>query len=241
MLRWESRCYKVAVLDSFPSMQPQMQNRRIFNKWLIASIAWALAYLSAMGKGVRLVWGKVTRRIVEKGTPMSTLLHADPAELDTSELETTPISEFDVMGDTMHQVDLESWRLEITGAVRQPTELSYREILALPMLERNALLICAGFFAYNGLWRGFSVGALLNEIGLDPDVSHVKFSGPEGLRRKTRKFKIEEVLNDQIFIAYSVNDTILPQRHGFPIRLVAEGHKGYKWVKYIDRVNVVAS
>ena len=218
-----------------------MQNRRVFNKWLLASIAWLLASLSTLGNSVRLVWGKVKRRILEKGTPMSTLVHADPSELDTSELETTPISEFDVMGDTMYRADLESWRLEITGAVRQQTELNYQELLALPVLERNALLICAGFFAYNGLWKGFSVGALLNQIGLDPDVSHVKFSGPEGLRRKTRKFKIEEVLSDQIFIAYSVNDIILPERHGFPIRLVAEGHKGYKWVKYVDRVKVVAS
>jgi sulfoxide reductase catalytic subunit YedY len=216
-----------------------MLNRRVFNKSILALLAWGITCFSTLGNAVRVAWAKIERRVVEKGTPMSTLLHADPSELDTSELETTPMSEFDVMGETTHRADLESWRLEVTGAVRQDAELSYQEILDLPVLERNALLICAGFFAYNGFWRGFSVGDLLRQIGLDAGVSHVKFSGPEGFRRKTRKFEIEEVLNDQIFIAYSVNDTILPERHGFPIRLVAEGHKGYKWVKYIDRVIVV--
>lgn len=178
------------------------------------------------------------RRIVEPGTPMSRLQHEDPAELDTSRLQTTPMSEFDVMGETAHSVDLKSWRLQIGGAVAHPVQLSYEQLLSRPVLERNALLICPGFFAYNGLWKGFSVAGLLAEYGVDPQATQVEFSGSEGFRRKKRRYSMAEVLSDQIFIAYGVNGETLPQRHGYPLRLVAEGHKGRKWVKYVNRITV---
>jgi DMSO/TMAO reductase YedYZ molybdopterin-dependent catalytic subunit len=188
--------------------------------------------------GVRAALAKAVRRIVEPGTPMSRLQHEDPAELDTSKLQTTPVSEFDVMGETEHSVDLDGWRLEIGGAVEHPAALTYEQLISRPVLERNALLICPGFFAYNGLWKGCSVADLLAEAGVDPSATRVKFSGSEGLRRKNRRYDLAEVLNDQIFIAYGVNGQALPQRHGFPVRLVAEGYKGYKWVKYVNRITV---
>jgi sulfoxide reductase catalytic subunit YedY len=199
-----------------------------------------LASISRLGGAVRTVWAATKRRLLERDTPMSSLLHVDPATLDTSNLDTTPISEFDVMGETDHRVDLEKWQLEIKGEVIKPVTFRYEELLDRPVLERNVLLICSGFFAYNGYWKGFSVAELLHEIGLKQGATHVKFSGPAGIRRKTRKFPLDEVMSDQIFIAYSVNEQPLPERHGFPIRLVAEDHKGWRWVKYINRIIVVS-
>jgi sulfoxide reductase catalytic subunit YedY len=185
------------------------------------------------------VWAKTGKRIVEKGTSMASLMHANPAKLDTRYLETTPIEEFDVMGEITRPVDLQSWSLRIDGAVARPIELSYEELLALPILELNVLLICPGFFAYNGMWKGFSVARLLEQAGVDSEATQIKFTGSEGFRKKARRFAIEEVMSDQLFLAYGVNDIALPERHGFPLRLVAEGHKGRKWVKYVHTVTAV--
>ena len=216
-----------------------MSTRRQIVKLALALGAGALLMFSKLGRGVRQALAQVKRRLLAKGTPMSELLHADPAELDTSSLETTPMEAFDVMGQTVHPVDLDYWRLEVRGGPRPSVQFTYQDLLALPVLERNVLLVCSGFFAYNGLWKGFSVAELLKDVGLIPGVSHVKFSGPEGIGRKTRKFSIDEVLSDKIFIAYAVNGQVLPERHGFPMRLVAEDHKGLRWVKYLNRVTVV--
>ena len=49
-------------------------------------------------------------------------------------------------------------------------------------------------------------------------------------------FPLEDILSDRVFLAYGVNSVTLPQKHGFPLRLVAEGYPGSDWVKYVSQV-----
>lgn len=213
--------------------------RQLVKLLLIYGVVYS-ALRTRVASGLSRFGSNASKRIVAKGTPLSSLIHADPAELDARNLETSSMEAFDVMGDTMYRVDLQNWRLAIDGAVQRPSEFTYEELVARPFIERNVLLICPGFFAYNGKWKGFSVARLLEEVGIDPRATHIKFSGPEGIRRNTKRYKIEEVNDDRLFLAYRVNDEPLPERHGFPLRLVAEGHKGRRWVKYVNRVVVVS-
>ena len=172
---------------------------------------------------------------------MSTLISKNPAELDAGNLDTSPMSEFDVMGQTEHKADLKEWRLSLSGAIETPKVLNYEEVGKLPSIERNVLIICPGFFAYNGLWKGISMASLLSDARLKPGVTHVKFSGPKGSGEKSKTFSIEEVMAEKVFLAYQVNGKPLPQRHGFPLRLVAEDHYGEVWVKYVDEMTVIAN
>jgi sulfoxide reductase catalytic subunit YedY len=52
------------------------------------------------------------------------------------------------------------------------------------------------------------------------------------------RFTIQEILSNKVFLAYQVNGQILPPRHGFPLRVVAEDHYGYEWVKYVDQITI---
>ena len=88
--------------------------RRIINVMLVC-MTFFLTPLDRLGRGVSLAWSKTLKRIVNKGTPMASLMHADPADFDTSALEMTPIQEFDVMGKTAHPVDLQIWRLKMSA------------------------------------------------------------------------------------------------------------------------------
>ena len=215
-----------------------MFNRRQIIKLFVFCGGLALTFFNSSINGIGLLFAAAKRRLLHKGTPMSELMHDDPAKIDTRNLETTPIDEFDVMGETDFSVNLDEWRLEISGAVKRPASFTYQELLNRPAIERNVLLICSGFFAYNGLWKGFSVADLLRELGYDPKARRVKFSGSAGFRRKNLRYDMEEVMSDKVFIAYAVNGQPLPQRHGFPLRLVADDHLGRRCVKYINQVTV---
>jgi len=45
-------------------------------------------------------------------------------------------------------------------------------------------------------------------------------------------------LADTVFLAYGVNGKTLPQKHGFPLRVVAEDTYGSDWVKYVYGLEV---
>jgi sulfoxide reductase catalytic subunit YedY len=167
---------------------------------------------------------------------MVKLVSKNPANLDTRNLELTPVEGFETMGLDDHDVDLNKWRLEIDGNVHRSLRLTYNQILQMPSIERNVLLICPGFFAYHARWKGISVAKLLETAELDSGVTDVTFSGPNGTYEKTERFSIEDILSDKVFLAYSVNDSVLPKKHGFPLRVVAEDYYGGDWVKYVYRI-----
>ncbi|UCD81652.1 MAG: molybdopterin-dependent oxidoreductase, partial [Desulfobacterales bacterium] len=100
------------------------------------------------------------------------------------------------------------------------------------------LLICPGFFTNHGRWRGISVKELLRQADADADTTHVSFRGPEGRYAKMEQFSIDEINSDKVFLAYQVNGQALPQKHGFPLRVVAEDHYGAEWVKFVHRIEV---
>ena len=167
---------------------------------------------------------------------MTSLVDKNPADLDTRHLDVIPLEQFETMGLTDHNTDLNTWRLKITGKVQKPLNLSYDQVLDLPTIERNVLLICPGFFTNHGKWKGISVTELLRLAQSESGITHVTFRGPPGRYAKTERFPIAEVTANKIFLAYQVNGQVLPRKHGFPLRVVAEDHYGSEWVKYVHEV-----
>jgi sulfoxide reductase catalytic subunit YedY len=217
-----------------------MKSRRDVIKLLAAFCAGAVTVFGRLENGLRVVYAATKRMVLPKGTPMRILTGRNPANLDARHLETTPLEQFGTMGQSNYSISTRIWRLEVIGAVRRPGKYTFEELAQRPKIERNVLLICPGFFAYYGRYQGISVADLLAEAGMKPEVTHIDFSGPNDLRRKTARFSLEEVLTNKVFLAYRVNGVPLPTRHGFPMRLVAEDHYGARWIKYVCTVSAVA-
>ena len=183
-------------------------------------------------------WGKIKRKILPRGTNRNSLINERPQDLDARNLEVTPTKEFGIMGLSDHPVNLAQWTLQVKGWVNNPLRLSYPQVRDLPFLERKVLLICPGFFANQGLWKGISIRTLLEKAGAKPGANHITISGPEGPYTKPEGFPWKEIFSDQVFLAYQVNGEDLPQQNGFPLRLVAEDYPGHTWVKYVDTIEV---
>ena len=218
-----------------------MYNRRGFIKTLMGFVGGMGLLLGMLAAGVRAVFAKAKKIILPKGIRMDTLVGKNPANLDTRNLDLTPVEAFGTMGLADHQVDLNRWRLEIGGLVEHPFKLGYAQVTEMPSLKKDVLLICPGFFAYYARWEGISVAKLLEMAGASPDVTHVSFSGPKGTYEKTERFPIADILSDKVFLAYGVNGSALPKKHGFPLRVVAQDYYGGDWVKYVYKVTASKS
>lgn len=210
-----------------------MQTRRHFAKLAFGGVLGGGAVL-ALSSWTRWLWA-AARKVLAAETDRKTLIHEDPATLDATNLEITPLEEFETMGPTNRVVDPADWRLEITGQVGQPLSFSYAQLTALPSIERNVLLICPGVFANHGRWKGISLQNILQQANFDRTASRVAFEEKGG---KSASYPIADVLSGKVFLAYQVNGLPLPRKHGFPLRVVAEDYYGAEWVKYVSRVRV---
>jgi DMSO/TMAO reductase YedYZ molybdopterin-dependent catalytic subunit len=229
---------KVCVVKD-PSVEGDIvEKRRQFLKKSLGIIGGFLLWTSPLFAVVRKAFAQIKKIILPKGTARETLIDKNPALLDASNLDPVPVESFGTMGLSDHEVDLKQWRLEVTGRVKNPLRLTFEEMKALPALERNVLLICPGFFANHGTWKGISVAELLRKAQADQGVTQVTVRGPEGKYTMVKDFKIEDIYSNRVFLAYEVNGKALPRKHGFPLRLVAEGYYGYDWVKYVHNVTV---
>ena len=215
-----------------------MNRRRRFLEISLKFIAGIGLLFSPFFSWIRLVHGKIKKIILPKDTPREELAHKNPAELDTRNLDITPLEDFKTMGITNHKTNLDTWRLKVEGHVEVPLRLTYSQILALPTIERDVLLICPGVFANNGRWKGVSMSALLQKAKVTDKGTLVNFRGPEGIYEKVEGFPLKDVLSNKIFLAYEVNGEPLPQRHGYPLRVVAEDRFGYTWIKFVHKITV---
>jgi DMSO/TMAO reductase YedYZ molybdopterin-dependent catalytic subunit len=215
-----------------------MNRRREFLKTSIGFLAGIGLFLSPLFSAIQSAYAKAKKTILPKGTKRESLKYKNPRSLDTRNLEATPLEDFEAMGVSDYEVNLNEWRLEVTGHLTNPLRLTYSEILALPSIEKKVLLICPGFFANHGEWKGISMKTLLERAGVGDDVTRVTFSGPKGVHGKQESFPIKDILSDKVFLAYGVNGKPLPRKHGFPLRVVADGYYGDDWVKYVYKMTL---
>jgi DMSO/TMAO reductase YedYZ molybdopterin-dependent catalytic subunit len=137
------------------------------------------------------------------------------------------------LSDPIPRIDSNRWRLRIHGEVARETVLSYEEILTRGGTVRQATLDCTGGWYTIQRWSGVPVAALLEQTGLKDDARSLLFRSATGY---SRRFPLDEA--DSLLLATHVGDETLSAEHGFPLRLVAPGHRGYDWVKWISEVEV---
>jgi sulfoxide reductase catalytic subunit YedY len=178
------------------------------------------------------LWAQA-KQVLPKGFKREELKNMNPAEIDSRNLEVDPLNQFGTMGPTDVAVDLQTYRLKVTGEVEQPLSLGYEQILKYPPWTEVVLLICPGFFSNNGCWTGMKLKSLFQEARVKKGATYCDIKGAYG---KSVRIPLHDIDKKRILLAYQVNGENLPQKHGFPLRLVIEDAYGSDWVKYVDEI-----
>ncbi len=134
------------------------------------------------------------------------------------------------------EVEAESFRLRIEGAVERPLSLSLEQIRALPAKREEITLTCPGFFTDRGVWTGVPVRDLLALAGVRAGATRVVFTSLS--QGYTSTLSLQDLQQDGVLVAYEFEGRPFPVVHGFPLRLTAKDHQGNVWVKWLGEIRV---
>ncbi len=140
--------------------------------------------------------------------------------------------------------DFRDYRLKICGLVERPVELSLADLRALGGAETITMHHCIQGWSGIAEWRGAPMRALVDLVRPQAAAKTVAFFsfGPGlygGAYYDTQE--LENVLKPQCLLAWEMNGAPLAREYGAPLRLRVENQLGYKMVKWIERIEFIAS
>lgn len=211
------------------------------------------AVVAAIGGGAGIVAGRVRQAGAAARRGMGLPPAASPApplpdgvQLDISGITPfqTPIEDFyrvDISLVTPH-VDASGWSLTIDGMVDHPLELTYDELLRMPLIERDITLTCVsneigGPYVSSGRWLGVPFSEIIKRVGVQPGVNQAFSYSSDSRYTCSTPF---QALSDgrDAMIAIGLDGQVLPDARGFPARMLVPGLFGFvsatKWLERIE-------
>jgi DMSO/TMAO reductase YedYZ molybdopterin-dependent catalytic subunit len=163
---------------------------------------------------------------------------------------------------TTQRVDPATFRLRISGFVERPREFTLDQLKARPdKREEPVTLECSGNstrpqrmsgLLSNGVWSGVGLASILKECGVKPEAREVVFLGLDMETEKKqqagnreyvaphgRSMYIQDALNPEAMLAFSLNGQPLPATQGFPLRLILPGWYGMTQIKWLSRIHLL--
>ena len=137
----------------------------------------------------------------------------------------------------VQEIDIDEYRLQITGLINEDRELTYEELQEMNHEKKVVTLHCVEGWSVKALWNGIPLKDLFSELEIDPEVNTVIFHAADGY---TSSLSMEHIMENNIIIADHLNGLQLPPEQGFPFQLVAEQKWGYKWVRWITKIELSA-
>ena len=162
------------------------------------------------------------------------------------------------------EIDADTWSLTIDGAVSNPVEISFSELVRLPKKTVPAMMECAGNnrsdldpkvpgnpfrdgAVSNAVWAGAPLKPFLQQAGFSSGAVEVLFEGtdrgePEPGRGEApyqRSLPLQIALHPDTMLVYEMNGETLTPDHGFPVRLIVPRWYGMASVKWLKSIRVI--
>lgn len=135
------------------------------------------------------------------------------------------------LSDSPRRLPATEHRVRVDGNVANPLELSIADLDATD--ELTAILDCTGGFVSEQRWGGTRIRALLDRARPGREASHLRVISHTGYRYS---FPLADARS--MLLATRVAGEPISHGHGAPVRLVAPGHRGFQWVKWVVAIEV---
>ena len=173
----------------------------------------------------------------------------------------TPVELFYVRNHlALPAVNLDAWRLSVTGAVEKPLDLTFADVQKIEPASVTNTMECAGngrsFYhprvpgiqwsrgaVGNAVFSGPRLAGLLRRAGVKASGKHVAFKGlddpPGRVPEFIRSIPIEKAMDPDTLLATQMNGAPLKTYHGFPVRVAVPGWLGAASVKWLTEIRVI--
>lgn len=197
-------------------------NNRIINKYLVLLLS-----LLFFGCGT-------SNDDTSSQTDLQELTKIEVTEYEGKDLSSlTDFRENSIKGPQYINTDV--YTLTIDGLVEQPISLTYDEVLDNQKYTKVVTLHCVEGWSVDILWEGILLADLFEAVDIQESADTVIFHSEDGY---STALPLQTIMDSQLMIAYKMNGVVLPPERGFPFQLVAEDKLGYKWIKWITRIEL---
>jgi DMSO/TMAO reductase YedYZ molybdopterin-dependent catalytic subunit len=125
--------------------------------------------------------------------------------------------------------------LKVDGLVEKPSSFTYDEVLSNKKYTKVVTLHCVEGWNVTILWEGILLKDIFDKVQVKSQANTVIFYAVDGY---STSLPLKTILDKNMILAYKMNGVVLPPERGFPFQLVAEDKLGYKWAKWIDRIEL---
>jgi sulfoxide reductase catalytic subunit YedY len=144
------------------------------------------------------------------------------------------------------------WQVEVTGLVRNPKTYDLDGLRRFDTIERVYRLRCVEAWSMVIPWQGFQLNKLLAEVEPTSEAKYVRFTSilaPDEMRGQRDQFfewpyveglRLDEARHDLTLLATGLYGKDLPPQNGAPVRLVVPWKYGFKGIKAIVKIELVA-
>ena len=164
-------------------------------------------------------------------------------ELDSTEITTYKGEELSSIYDFRENsikgyqyISIDDYKLKIIGLVNNNKSFSYDEIInSFTSYKKVITMFCVEGWEVKILWEGVLIKDLLNTTNISEKANTIIFHAVDGF---TTSFPIDYITENDIMLAYKMNNVTMPPERGFPFQLIAEGKWGYKWIKWVTEIEL---
>ena len=137
----------------------------------------------------------------------------------------------------VQKVDPATYRLVVDGLVEKPQSLTLEAAGKLPRSKKVIRIDCVEGWSVTALWEGILVSDLINLAKARPAAKIAIFHAADGY---TTSLPLDYLKEKKILLAGTINGIVLPQANGYPFQLAAEAKWGYKWIRWVTRIELSA-
>ena len=130
--------------------------------------------------------------------------------------------------------DPRTWDFRVEGLVEKPVQLSFDEFVKLPKVVRVSDFHCVtGWSRLNNRWEGIAFRTIVDLVKPLKEAGFVTVVCEEDY---TTSLPVEDLLDDDVLLAYGLEGRTLEPVHGGPLRLVVPKKYAYKSAKWVRKL-----